>query len=96
MVFTQWREKGLKTIGHLYMDGQLALFQQLQVKFNMPTHFFQIPPNQEFLKDTYPQYGIKPNNPTLDSLILVKPHSKESVSRLYDVLQAHLEVSTDC
>jgi hypothetical protein len=83
VVFSQWREKGLTTIGNLYIDGQLASFQQLQGKFNMPTtHFFRYLQIRNFVRTHIPQYGMKPNSPTLDSLILVNPHSKGSVSRL--------------
>jgi hypothetical protein len=54
----------------------------------MPTtHFFRYLQIRNCLRTQIPQYGSKPNSPTLDSLILIEPHSKGSVSRLYDVLQ---------
>ncbi len=52
-VFAVWRDRGLATLGDLYIDKQFAYFNQLKTKFNIPNSHF-------YVKDKIPNFENKP------------------------------------
>lgn len=86
--FVRWHERGLSTLKDLYIDGRLASFQQLQVKYNFPnTHFFRFLQLRHVLRSGVSQYESVPQNSALDSFMSVEPYAKGAISRFCNVLK---------
>lgn len=87
MTFVIWRRKGICSLKDIYMDGHLASFQQLRMKFNLPnSHFFRFLQLRHFIKASIPHYETIPHHSVLDSFMSVKPYTRGAVSRLYNVV----------
>lgn len=93
-VFAVWRDRGLATLGDLYMDKQFASFNQLQTKFNIPnSHFFRYLQIRHYVKDRIPNFETMPENCPFYDLLRLPPDSKHLISRFVSLFAS--SVSTD-
>uniref|UniRef100_A0A4W5KEM2 Reverse transcriptase zinc-binding domain-containing protein n=1 Tax=Hucho hucho TaxID=62062 RepID=A0A4W5KEM2_9TELE len=86
-----WFNKGIKTFGNLYKEGELLSFQQLASHFQIPqTHFFKYLQVRHYMA-TQQGGRIQPmSKPITDKLWLERKGVKGFISYMYSGLQALL------
>ncbi len=84
--FAAWRNKGLQSIGDLYVDEMFASFSQLQSIFNLPgSNFFQYLQIRHYVKEVIPQFVSKPKTNRFDGCIMSNQTSRHLISRFVNV-----------
>lgn len=95
-VFFMWKAKNIVFIQDLYFEGNLVSFQWLRQTYDLlSTHLFRFLQIRHYIRSHIPDYERMPKHNTMDSLRRLIPGSRGTVSSLYNILMAHVEVSTE-
>ena len=85
--FLIWKDLGIVSIKHLYINGIFASFSQLTQAFNLqPTHFFRYLQVRDFVRNHFPGFPALPPSTLTDTILEVNPNLKGSISTLYSTL----------
>ena len=94
--FLIWRDKGILSFNHLYIDGKFASFGQLAQAYNLPsTHFFRYLQIRDFVRNRFPNFPTIPSPTLIDTILKINPYRKGTISRIYYTLLAHQSSSSD-
>ena len=84
--FLFWRDKGIATIGDLYLNKTFATFAQLKGKYTLSdTHFFRYLQIRDFTRKNIPYFQSLPAPIELYTLLTRPPDSKKLTSRFVDL-----------
>lgn len=94
--FSQWFDKGIKSICNLYIDNTFASFSHLSQTYNLPkNHFFRYLQVRSFVQKTFHMFPNKPIKSHMDHILELKPDSRGLIAQIYDLIQKIDPYSTE-
>ena len=94
--FTQWFDKGIKSICNLYIEDTFASFSQLSQTYNLPkNHFFRYLQVRSFVQKTFHSFPDKPTKSHIDCILQLKSDSGGLIAQIYDLIQKIDPLSTE-
>ena len=88
--FSIWRDKGIVSFNHLYIDGKFTSFGQLAQAYNLPSsHFFRYLQIRDFVRNHLPSFPTILSSTLIDTILNINPYWKGTISRIYYTLLAH-------
>ena len=86
--FTEWFDKGIKSICNVYIEDTFASFSQLSQAYSLPkNHFFRYLQIRSFIQTTFHSFPAKPTKSHIDCILKLKSDSGRLVTQMYDLIQ---------
>lgn len=79
----EWRERGLVSVGDLYIDGKFASFSQLKGKFNLShSHFFRYLQVRHYIQSNFENFNSLPIEHEIFHILTGPSDSKHLISKI--------------
>lgn len=93
--FSDWSDRGIVQIRHLYTSGLFDSFTNLSSKYNLPgSHLFRYFQIRSFVAKCFPSFPIIPPEQPWESLLSHSPQHKSSISKIYNFILVLFNEST--
>lgn len=93
--FYTWSQKGICTVGDLYINGSFATFAQSRAKYNTPaTHFFRYLQIRDYVRKHLTNFETLCRDESMEEINRFDPIKRGAVSHFYQVINNKDEVYT--
>lgn len=91
-----WKEKGLTSVRHLYINGRFASFDELRVKYNLPhSQYFRYLQIRDYVRSKITNFQTLPKKHAFFDVMNSPSDSKHLISTFVRLFDGCIEVCTD-